>query len=88
MSKNPQVVLHHFYFDEGGMIGQPRVAICNNRLKPNNKQFYIGNYYIGHLKLYHITRYLELFLKVFPEYHIQFHQLSEIKELDFRSPGM
>jgi hypothetical protein len=42
---------HHFYFDEGGMIGNPIISITGAKLKHSKREHHISNYYFGKLSM-------------------------------------
>jgi|SRR6056297_133398 len=57
---------YHFYFDEGGLLGIPKISLLKDRRRKNQKDVYF--YYIGYMEITSIVRYLEFFSAIFRLY--------------------
>ncbi len=72
---------YYFYFDEGGMFGNPKISIrklkIENENDENDEIFY---YFFGKLSSDSIIRHLQLFKMVYPDIKFKFDKSSDIKE--------
>jgi len=64
--------LYHFYFDEGGMMGNATYAILSKKQNPRQRMpdNHILQYYFGKLSLGAISRHLQLFNQALPSCRI------------------
>lgn len=69
---------YHFYFDEGGMIGQPKVLILDRKLKLSKNYADISNYYFGYMSEHSIKKHLILWVALHSGFRINFSKDSVV----------
>ena len=82
---------YHFYFDEGGMLGNATVRIKKGILNKyeilSGSDGDIRNYYFGKIPMHSIIRHLQLFQMAYPDCIINYDSQSDIKDLDLTIKG-
>ncbi len=67
---------YHFYIDEGGMFGNAKVCITNNKLKDSEREHDISNYYCGYVTRLHMITYMGRFHHLFSKCKISYDERS------------